>query len=57
MEGLHGTSFGHPLGRMRETVTIVRRVFTGEKVEFSGSHHQIPLPGAHPRRDSVPVHP
>ena len=43
IEGLHGTPFGHPLGRMRETVTIVRRVFSGEKVEFSGSHHQLPL--------------
>jgi F420-dependent oxidoreductase-like protein len=43
IEGLHGTPFGHPLGRMRETVTIVRRVFSGEKVSFSGSHHQIPL--------------
>ena len=38
IEGLHGTPFGHPLGRMRETVTIVRRVFSGEKVSFSGSH-------------------
>jgi F420-dependent oxidoreductase-like protein len=43
IEGLHGTPFGHPLGRMRETVTIVRRVFSGEKVSFSGSHYQIPL--------------
>ena len=46
MEGLHGTSFGHPLGRMRETVEIVRRVFAGEKIAFAGSHYQIPLPGA-----------
>jgi F420-dependent oxidoreductase-like protein len=46
IEGLHGIPFGHPLGRMRETVTIVRQVFSGEKVSFSGSHHQIPRPGA-----------
>ena len=46
IEGLHGTPFGHPLGRMRETVTIVRRVFSGDRVEFSGRHHQIPRPGS-----------
>src|SRR5271169_5303310 len=35
MEGLHGIEFAHPLARMRETVQIVRSVFTGEKVSFS----------------------
>ncbi len=54
MEGLHGTPFGHPLGRMRETVTIVRSAFTGEKVSFAGSHHQIPRPGSNPMRVSLP---
>ena len=54
MEGLHGTSFGHPLGRMRETVAIVRATFTGDKVSFAGSQHQIPLPGSRPMRVSLP---
>ena len=45
MEGLHGVPFGHPLGRMRETVEIVRRVFTGEKVTYAGRHYDLPLPG------------
>ena len=54
IEGLHGIPFGHPLARMRETVAIVRQVFTGEKVAFSGSHHQIPLPGSKPMRVSLP---
>jgi len=54
MEGLHGTSFGHPLGRMRETVEIVRQVFTGEKLSFSGRHYQIPQPGFKPMRVSLP---
>ena len=53
MEGLHGVPFGHPLGRMRETVEIVRRVFTGEKVSFTGSHYRIPL-GGRPMRVSLP---
>src|SRR5256714_11897625 len=46
MEGLHGISFGHPLGRMRETVEIVRRGCAGEKLSYAGHHYQIPLDGA-----------
>ena len=54
IEGLHGTPFGHPLGRMRETVTIVRRVFSGDRVEFSGRHYEIPQPGNKPMRVALP---
>ncbi len=54
VEGLHGIPFGHPLGRMRETVEIVRRVFTGEKVAYAGSQYRIPLPGSRPMRVSLP---
>jgi F420-dependent oxidoreductase-like protein len=53
IEGLHGTPFGHPLARMRETVAIVRSVFTGEKVSFAGSQYRIPLAGR-PMRVSLP---
>jgi len=54
MEGLHGVPFGHPLGRMRETVEIVRQVFTGEKVSYAGQHYRLPLPGSKPMRVSLP---
>jgi len=54
IEGLHGTPFGHPLARMRETVAIVRSVFTGEKVSFAGSQYQIPRSGTRPMRVSLP---
>ena len=57
MEGLHGVPFGHPLGRMRETVEIVRRVFTGEKVSYDGRYYQVPLSGDYgskPMRVSLP---
>src|SRR6266481_2014947 len=54
MEGLHGVPFGHPLGRMRETVEIVRLTFTGEKVTYAGRHYGLPLPGARPMRVSLP---
>jgi F420-dependent oxidoreductase-like protein len=56
LEGLHGIPFAHPLARMRETVEIVRRVFSGEKVSYSGSQFAIPLPGGEgrPMRVSLP---
>ena len=55
IEGLHGIPFGHPLARMRETVAIVRSVFTGEKVSFAGSQYQIPLAQvSRPMRVSLP---
>jgi F420-dependent oxidoreductase-like protein len=56
LEGLHGVPFAHPLARMRETVQIVRSVFTGEKVSFTGSQYRIPLPGGdgRPMRVSLP---
>jgi F420-dependent oxidoreductase-like protein len=56
MEGLHGVAFAHPLARLRETVQIVRSVFAGEKISFSGSQYHIPLPGGdgRPMRVSLP---
>ncbi|GAA4941810.1 F420-dependent oxidoreductase-like protein [Actinomycetospora succinea] len=55
LEGLHGVPFAHPLGRMRETVDVVRRVMAGEKVTYEGRHVTLPLPGgeARPMRVSV----
>jgi F420-dependent oxidoreductase-like protein len=59
IEGLHGVPFARPLTRMRETVDIVRRVFAGEKVSYSGSQFQIPLPGGEgkPMRLSLAANP
>ncbi|MGH8973696.1 MAG: LLM class F420-dependent oxidoreductase [Acidimicrobiia bacterium] len=45
MEGLHGTPFAHPLGRMRETVEVIRRLCAGDKVTYEGEHIRLPLPG------------
>ena len=44
IEGLQGISHARPLTRMRETVDIVRAAFAGDKIAYSGSMHQIPLP-------------
>lgn len=55
IEGLHGVDFARPLGRMRETVQIVRQVFTGERISHSGDHFTIPRPGeSRPMRVSIP---
>ncbi|HET6288224.1 MAG TPA: LLM class flavin-dependent oxidoreductase [Amycolatopsis sp.] len=63
IEGLHGISFARPLTRMRETVAIIRQAFAGEKISFSGTEFEIPLPGeSRPMRLSsapnpdIPVH-
>jgi F420-dependent oxidoreductase-like protein len=50
IEGLHGVPFDRPLTRMRETVQIIRQAFAGERITFSGTVFQIPLPG-----DSKPM--
>ena len=51
MEGLHGVSFGRPLARISETVDIVRQVFAGGKISYSGKQFKIPRPGG----DAVPM--
>lgn len=64
VEGLQGRPFRQPLTRMKETVTIVRQAFEGRKLEFDGTHHQLPLPGgegkalrlAQPPNDKIPIY-
>lgn len=60
IEGLHGASFGRPLARISETIDIVRQVFAGGKISYSGREFEIPRPGgeAVPMRLSTrPEHP
>src|SRR5256712_1775349 len=46
VEGWHGQPFGKPLGRTREYIEILRRVFRREKpLEFRGEYYQIPYAG------------
>jgi F420-dependent oxidoreductase-like protein len=49
IEGLHGVPFARPLRRMRETVEIVRRIFDGGRLSYSGAEFAIPLPGGEAR--------
>lgn len=45
IEGWHGVRFDRPLQRLRETIEIVRIVARGERLSYSGSTYQLPLPG------------
>jgi len=59
IEGLHGVSFAAARTRARETVEIIRQAIAGEKISFSGSRFQIPLPGGEgkPMRLSIAPNP
>lgn len=45
VEGLHGQPFDHPLGRMRETIEIIRRAWAGDRVAYTGRHFELPRAG------------
>lgn len=55
IEGLHGVPFAKPLGRMRETIDVIRQAVAGDRISYSGKQFQIPLPGgdAKPMRLSM----
>lgn len=59
VEGLHGVRFAHPLGRLRETILIIRQAFAGERITLQGKHFQLPLAGGEGKalRLAVPPNP
>ena len=64
VEGLQGRPFTAPLTRMKETVEIIRLAFAGEKLEYHGKYHELPLPGgegkalrlAQPGNTAIPIY-
>jgi F420-dependent oxidoreductase-like protein len=56
VEGWHGVPYDRPVQRTREVIEIVRAVLRGEKLEYRGQVHQLPLPGGSGRalRASAP---
>jgi F420-dependent oxidoreductase-like protein len=59
VEGLHGAAFGHPLGRLRECVDIIRLGLNSERLQYQGKHYVLPRPGGEgkPIRLSQPPRP
>lgn len=45
VEGLHGAAFAHPLGRLKESVDIIRMGLRGDKIAYEGRHYQLPRAG------------
>ncbi|MCB1684699.1 MAG: LLM class flavin-dependent oxidoreductase [Pseudomonadales bacterium] len=64
VEGLQGRPFKAPLTRMQETVDIIRLAFAGEKLEYHGRYHELPLPGgegkalrlSQPGNQNIPIY-
>jgi 5,10-methylenetetrahydromethanopterin reductase len=51
IERAHGVSFDHPLGRMREYVTVVRGILTQEEFSYEGRYYRV----RNVRREAAPV--
>ncbi|WP_066362183.1 LLM class F420-dependent oxidoreductase [Herbidospora mongoliensis] len=45
IEGFHGVPYTAPLGRTREVIEIVRKVWKRERLEYQGKHYTMPLQG------------
>jgi coenzyme F420-dependent oxidoreductase len=41
IENWHGVEFGNPLKRTRETIDVVKRVLSGESVEYDGEYFEL----------------
>jgi F420-dependent oxidoreductase-like protein len=63
VEGLQGVPYKYPLGRLKETVEIIRMGFRGEKIRYEGRRFTLPLPDGegkairldHPPKD-IPIY-
>ena len=43
IEGFHGVIFDDPIGRTRETIDIMKQVFSGRRVAYQGRSHRLPV--------------
>lgn len=69
IEGFHGVQYKAPVGRIRETIEICRKVWRRERLQHDGKYYQMPLSKEqggsglgkalkiinHPVRDEIPV--
>ncbi len=64
VEGLQGRSFRAPLTRLKETVEIIKLAFAGERIEYHGKYHELPLLGgqgkalrlSQPGNSNIPIY-
>ena len=59
MEGWHGVAFTKPVTRTRETIEIIRTITRGDRLEYEGELHRLPLPsgeGKALRSAAAPTH-
>ena len=69
IEGWHGVPYARPIGRIRETIEIIRAALRREAVEYHGRSFDLPLPAdrgtgvgvplklaAKPKRTTVPLY-
>jgi alkanesulfonate monooxygenase SsuD/methylene tetrahydromethanopterin reductase-like flavin-dependent oxidoreductase (luciferase family) len=56
LEGWHGVRYDKPVRRTRETIEIIRRITSGERLEYHGSAFELPLSGGEGRsiRSAMP---
>jgi F420-dependent oxidoreductase-like protein len=58
IEDFHGVAYNKPLTRLRETILIVRKLLSGEALDFNGECfelHRFKL-GFKPLRDNIPIY-
>jgi len=57
MEGWHGVRFDRPIRRTRETIDIIRKVSSGDRLSYDGAEYQLPLPDSEGRSIRLAVEP
>ena len=55
MEGWHGVRFDKPVTRTRETIEIINRIASGERVSYEGTTYELPLPESQGKSMRSPV--
>ena len=55
MEGWHGVRFDRPVTRTRETIEIIRKIASGDRLSYEGTTYMLPLPDSQGRAIRSPV--
>lgn len=55
MEGWHGVRFDRPVTRTSETIDIIRKICSGDRLTYEGKVYELPLPDSQGRALRSPV--